>query len=79
MPSNNLEPAILLGAARADLLREESLASLFMEASVAWSEKIACCFGDDEYSYKQLNDWSNHIAALLQSKGIGRGDFVGVW
>ena len=79
MLSNNLEPAILLGAARADLLREESLASLFIEASVKWSEKMACCFGDDEYTYKQLNDWSNHIAALLQSKGIGRGDFVGVW
>lgn len=79
MSTPTVEPAILLGASRPDLMLEESLGDLFFHATEKWSNKIACCFEQDKFTYQHLNDWSNQIAAFLQSKGIGRGDFVGVW
>ena len=71
--------SILNGPARPDLLREETLADLFSQSAKTYPNNIALIFGGMQLSYKQLDVWSNAIAADLQIKGIGRGSYVAVW
>ena len=71
--------SILNGPARPDLLREETLADLFSQSVKKYPNNTALIFGGMQLSYKQLDVWSNAVAADLQRKGIGRGSNVAVW
>lgn len=71
--------SLLEGARRPDLIREETLASLFRNAAKAYGPKTALIFNDKQLTYEQLDKWSDHIAAFIAAQGIGNGQSVGVW
>ncbi|MCC8425583.1 Pls/PosA family non-ribosomal peptide synthetase [Mucilaginibacter sp. UR6-11] len=71
--------SIVLGANRPDLIREETLATLFAKSAVLYADKTALIFHDQSLSYAELDRWSNAIAEYLNKKGITRGSKVGVW
>ncbi len=77
MPSASL--SILTGTALPELLQEETLATIFRYSAQQFSEKAAIVFDDKVITYRELDAWSDRIALFLQSKGIGRGHFVGMW
>ncbi|MDI9320174.1 MAG: amino acid adenylation domain-containing protein [Phycisphaerales bacterium] len=79
MTIDNFIPAILSGPILPDLLQEETLATMFRHSVKLYADKIACEFADTSFSYKQLDQWSDAVAAQLIKYGIGNGSFVGVW
>lgn len=74
-----LTTSIVPGIHRPDLLKEETLADLFRQTVQTRANASALVFNEQTYTYRQLHEWSDAIAAFLQSKGIGRGKFVGLW
>ena len=72
-------PAVLLGPARPDLVRHETLSDIFRATAARVGSKAALVFGERELSYHQLDAWSDAIAGQLHAAGVERGDFVGVW
>jgi len=76
---DTLSKSIILGASRPDLLREETLPELFRATAHRIPEKIALNFGNQSISYGDLDAWSDEIAAYLNSKGITKGHYVGIW
>src|SRR5882762_8911749 len=74
---NNL--SIILGDDRPDLIKEETLPSLFSKAASEFADKTALIFHDETLTYAGLNRWSDEVALQLSKKGIKRGDKVGVW
>ncbi|HXC03507.1 MAG TPA: Pls/PosA family non-ribosomal peptide synthetase, partial [Bacteroidia bacterium] len=73
------QPSILLGASRPDLLVEETLADLFKASALTHASKLALVSGDKQYTYQELDQWSDAFAAELLQKGLGRGICIGVW
>jgi non-ribosomal peptide synthetase-like protein len=73
------ELSIILGAARPELIREETLPELFRRSAQEYGDKTALIFHDQTLTYTELDHWSNAIAAYLAEKGIGRNSNVGVW
>lgn len=73
------KPAVLLGPARPELVRDETLADLFRAAATRFATTTALVFGEQRLSYQQLDGWSDAIAHQLQAAGVQGGDFVGVW
>ncbi|WP_214070012.1 Pls/PosA family non-ribosomal peptide synthetase [Mucilaginibacter sp. dw_454] len=71
--------SIILGADRPDLIREETLANLFSQSAVDYTDKTAVIFHDQSLTYAELDRWSNAVAEYLNKKGIARGSKVGVW
>jgi non-ribosomal peptide synthetase-like protein len=71
--------SILKGPSRPDLLRDETLVDLFKQSVKKYPENIALIFNDSHLTYRQLDRWSDAIAADLLQKGIGRGCNVVVW
>jgi non-ribosomal peptide synthetase-like protein len=71
--------SIVLGANRPDLIREETLATLFAKSAAIYAGKTALIFHDQSLTYAELDRWSNAVAEYLNKKGIGRGSKVGVW
>jgi non-ribosomal peptide synthetase-like protein len=71
--------SIILGPIRPDLLREETLASLFRESASVRPDKVALIFDDRSLTYAQLDRWTDAVAAYLSDQGIGRGSSVGLW
>ncbi|MDX3662222.1 amino acid adenylation domain-containing protein [Streptomyces sp. ID05-26A] len=41
-------------------------------------DAVALVFEDQELTYRELDERANRLAHLLRSRGIGRGDFVGI-
>jgi len=74
---NNL--SIIIGADRPDLIREETLVTLFSESARRYADKTALIFHDEKLTYSELDSWSDAVAAYLVENGIGRGHYVGVW
>ncbi len=74
-----MEPGILLGPERPDLLRNESLADIFRDTALAYPGKIALIYGEQTITFQQLDAWSNAVAWQLLNLGIGKGKFVAVW
>ena len=74
---NNL--SIIIGADRPDLIREETLVTLFAESAKRYADKTALIFHDEKLTYAELDHWSDNVAAYLTENGIGRGHYVGVW
>lgn len=71
--------SLLEGNQRPDLIREETIASLFRNAVKEYGAKTALIFNDLQLTYTQLDLWSDYIAAFIAAQGIGRGHSVGVW
>ncbi|MGZ3831897.1 MAG: Pls/PosA family non-ribosomal peptide synthetase [Mucilaginibacter sp.] len=73
------ELSIVIGADRPDLIREETLVSLFSESVRRYSDKTALIFHDEQLTYWELDRWSDAVAAYLIQNGITRGSYVGIW
>ncbi|MES2427142.1 MAG: Pls/PosA family non-ribosomal peptide synthetase [Bacteroidota bacterium] len=71
--------SIVLGADRPDLIREETLATLFSKSAADHAHKTALIFHEQSLTYAELDRWSNAVAEYLNKKGIARGNKVGVW
>jgi len=67
------------GATMPELIKDESLATLFRESARLYSSKTALIFGNRQLSYSELDSWSDQVAGYIRSRGIGRGAAVGVW
>ncbi len=73
------ELSVVIGAERPDLIREETLVSLFCETAGRYPDKTALIFHNEELTYRELDHWSDAIAAHLLQNGIGPNSYVGVW
>ncbi|MFY0254747.1 Pls/PosA family non-ribosomal peptide synthetase [Chitinophaga sp. 30R24] len=62
-----------------ELLHEETLADIFSHAVREHAHHTALIFQQQTLTYKELDHWSDAIAAYLQARGIGPGNMVGVW
>jgi non-ribosomal peptide synthetase-like protein len=71
--------SIVKGAERPDLIRDETLADIFRESALKYASKTALIFNGQTLTYKQLDHWSNAIAAWLVGQGIKPGNNIGVW
>ncbi|MEO7583966.1 MAG: non-ribosomal peptide synthase/polyketide synthase [Ferruginibacter sp.] len=49
---------------------EKSIATIFEEQAVDFSDKIALVFGEQELTYRQLNERSNQLAHYIKVKGV---------
>lgn len=74
-----LQRSLLKGAHRPDLIREETIADIFRHAAREYSDKIALIFGTEHLTYRELDLWSDQIAAYIAGCGILRGQAIGVW
>jgi non-ribosomal peptide synthetase-like protein len=73
------ELSIVIGADRPDLIREETLVTLFSASAQQYADKTALVFHDQQLTYGELDKWSDVIATYLIKNGIGRKSNVGVW
>jgi len=71
--------SIIKGRNIPEIIRQETLPQLLAPSLQSFSEKTAFIFKDRSITYGELDNWSNAIAADLQQRGIGAGDFVGLW
>ncbi|WP_448954562.1 Pls/PosA family non-ribosomal peptide synthetase [Labrys neptuniae] len=73
--------AVVRGEQRPDLLRDETLATIFRASAAAFPDKIALAtIGSAErLSYRELDARSDRVAAALARRGVGAGMFVGLW
>ena len=55
-----------------------SLHELIHQTCVQHADSIATLDGNSQLTYAQLDKKSDHVAAWLNSKGVGRGDLVGL-
>ena len=74
-----MNPSIVLGASRPDLLHEETLADIFRMSAKNFPGNTALIFGDTSVSYSELDRWSDAMADHLYQNGIMPGDPVGLW
>ncbi len=74
-----MNPSIVLGAHRPDLLHEETLADIFRASAQKFSANTAIIFGDKSVTYAELDRWSDAMADHLYQNGIRPGDPVGIW
>ena len=61
------------------LSRDELLPEIFMATAARCPDALAAQFGSARVTYAELNERSEAIARALVARGIGRGDFVGLW
>jgi non-ribosomal peptide synthetase-like protein len=61
------------------LLRAELLHELFEQQTDACPDKIALASGDEQLTYGELERRANQLARFLRSRGVRRGDYVGLW
>ena len=74
-----MNPSIVLGAHRPDLLHEETLADLFRTSAKNFASNTALIFQDHSVTYAELDRWSDAMAQSLHQQGIRPGDPVGLW
>ena len=70
--------SILNGTNLLEIIKDETLATIFRETARKYQNKTALIYKDKNLSYKQLDEWSDAIAVFLFKKGIGNGKPVGV-
>ncbi len=56
----------------------QTIVSLFRSQALATPDNVAVVYKDARYTYAQVDDLSNRIAAAISSKGLGEGDVVSV-
>lgn len=71
--------SIVIGKQHPEFIREETIGDIFRSAATSYPQKTAFIFNEQSLTYQQLDQWSDAVAAFLQSKGIGRGQSVGLW
>lgn len=71
--------SIVKGDERPDLLRDETLADIFVASAQNYPGRTALFFAEHRISYKELDRWSNRIAAFLSVNGVFAGSKVGMW
>jgi non-ribosomal peptide synthetase-like protein len=71
--------SIVKGPQQPELLHHETLADIFSQAVKEHAHRTALVFQQQTLTYKQLDHWSDAVAASLQSRGIGPGSMVGIW
>jgi len=74
-----IEPLIIRGPERPDLLRQETLPDLFEETARRQPEQIALIFGDRQLTYGELDHAANRAAHHLIEAGVRPGQLVGLW
>ena len=72
-------PACLIGHRDASLLRDETLAGLFAATVARTPDALAVTDGCLRLTYAQLAARAARVSAGLAARGIGPGDFVGLW
>ncbi len=63
---------------KAEYSKEKCIHELFEEQTERTPDKIALVATDKKVTYKALNEEANRIANNLISKGLGKGDIVGI-
>ncbi|SDL14037.1 non-ribosomal peptide synthetase terminal domain of unknown function [Pedobacter sp. ok626] len=71
--------SVVLGKQHPDFIRNETIGDIFRATVKNYGPKTAMIFNQQSMTYAQLDQWSDEIAAYLQSKGIGPGHSVGLW
>ena len=61
-----------------DYDRSATVVSLIEKSAAAYPDHIACVFEDREVLYREMDEWSDRIAAYLIDLGIGRGSVVSI-
>jgi non-ribosomal peptide synthetase-like protein len=74
-----LPAAVLRGASRPDLIRDEVLAEIFAASAAARPGHQVMICGSTRLSYGEVDAISDRIASGLVAEGIGPGDVVGLW
>ena len=72
-------PAILHGAVRPDLLRDELLAEIFAATVAAHADKVAIRADGRDLTYAEVDRAATAIARGLVRRGIGPNRVVGLW
>ena len=74
-------PSALQGPLRPEFLRDETLYEIFQATAARLPEKIALAElgGGAAISYRALQIRAERVAAELVRRGVGAGDFVGLW
>ena len=62
-----------------DLGNTKTINQRFEETALAYANEVAVICGENQWTYKQLNDTANKIAHTLRAAGIKKGDFVGIY
>lgn len=78
-PDSSAEPAVLRGAPRPDLLRQECLAEILAATAARRPEHPALIWQDSVVTYGELHTASNTIAGALIGKGATPGQVVGLF
>lgn len=67
------------GTVETDILSEFVPVPRMIEEKVAGlADKTAIVFGEDQYTYNELNTYANQLAHALLEKGVKQGDIVGI-
>lgn len=78
-PADIVNPDILLGPQRPDLLRDEVLADLFEATAARRPEHAALIFEGRSLNYRELDAMANLAASRLLDAGVRPGQIVGLW
>lgn len=58
--------------------KEDTIQQQFCDMAKKNSGKVAIIYKNSRYTYSQLDDYSNNVALLLESKGVTNGSIVGI-
>ena len=72
-------PCALIGPRDPSLIRDETLWEIFSASVRVFPNTAAATFGDLTLTYAELSARAQAVARALAARGIGRGDFVGLW
>jgi len=74
-------PIIVRGLLTGLLAQPNSKASIgkvFQDRAARYGDRVFIRFGEQKLSYREANATANRYAAVLASRGVGRGDVVGI-
>ncbi|MBB3610722.1 Pls/PosA family non-ribosomal peptide synthetase [Rhizobium sp. BK602] len=79
--ASNASLSVFSGAMRPDLIRDETLVDIFRATAARSPDKTALALigTDQALTYAELDRLSDTAACALAARGIGPGDFVGLW
>jgi fatty-acyl-CoA synthase len=74
-------PVILRGMLTGLLARRSakmSIGKVFQNRAARYGDQVFIRFDDETFTYRQANEAANRYAAVLATRGVGRGDVVGI-
>lgn len=63
---------------KTDYPKDKTISQLFEEQVEKTPDSIALVFGNEQLTYRELNERANSLANYLRNKKIGRNDIVGI-